>query len=141
MKKSDESATLKVHFVALEDFASVADQYGFTVEEGNYGFFKIWWNEKFVIDRAVVLIAEDRLRGNSLQHMVLEEIAQSLGPAGDSNRFPESVFYEDRATRKYGRATRLSKLDRKTLRFLYEHVPTGAPAIEVGVWMAHHWDE
>ena len=97
LQKADDAATLKIYFIPLKDFDKVASQHEFNIEETNYGFFRIAWNQRYEIEQAVVLIAEDRLRGNALHHMVLEEVAQALGPTGDSNRFPESVFLRESA--------------------------------------------
>ena len=135
----DDSANMKVYFVPVSEFPKIAEQHGFQWVEGNWGFFDLRWNQDHEIQRAIVLIATDKLYGSRLHHFLLEEVTQSLGMAGDSKRYPKSVFYEDEPRGKFGKATRLSPLDRKTIRFFYEHVKPGSQPIEVGVQMAKHW--
>ena len=138
VEPNQEDASMKVYFVSLNEFPALAKKYGFPVTN-NLGFFGVEWNHRYEIQSAVIMIAHDKLRGKRLHHMTLEEITQSLGLAGDSTRFEDSVFYEDQAKQHYGTATRLSELDKKTLRFLYQHVEPGSLPIEVGVQMGRHW--
>lgn len=138
---SDEasSATMKIYFVNLADFNNVAKQHNFKVVAGNRGYFYIRWNGDFEIQEATILIAEDKLSGNSLKHYLLEETVQSLGLGGDSKRFPNSIFYEDNQKSNFGTATRLTQLDRKLVRFLYTDVPAGSTPIEVGQIFEKRW--
>jgi hypothetical protein len=88
----------------------------------------------------VVLIATDRSSGRRLNHFVLEEVTQALGFPGDSKRFEKSVFYEDASKNRYGRATNLSKLDKRLIEFHYTHNRVGQTPLETGLKMAKHWD-
>lgn len=135
----DEDATIKLYFIKFESFQKIADQHGFQPVEGNRGFFFLRWDEKMALQESIVLIAEDELKGKRLRHFVLEEVAQSLGLGGDSKHFPKSIFYEDNLLLRYGTATRLTPIDRKLIAFLYQHVPTGAEAVEVGQLFEKHW--
>lgn len=135
----DEDALIKLYFVKLESFQEIADQYDFQVVSGNRGFFFLKWNHKHELQEAIVLIAEDRLTGKTLQHFVLEEVVQSLGLGGDSKHFPKSVFYENKLLLRFGTATRLTPIDRKLISFLYDHVPAGSEAVEVGQLFEKHW--
>ena len=140
LEANDESATLKVHFLPRDQFESEAEANGFQFSNRNLGFFRIDWNGKYEIESARVWIAADRLTGNTLRHYVLEEITQSLGLPGDSPLRTDSVFYEDASRREFGTATRLSKMDRQAIRFLYRHVPPGASPVQLGVLLERHWD-
>ena len=135
----DEEATLKVIFAPFDQFANVAAEHGFEVAPNNYGGFYIWWNERYEIERAVVLLSSERLKNRQLKHVALEEISQSLGFPGDSARFPNSVFYENPAENQNGDATQFSKLDKKLMRFIYEHVEPGTPPVELGMIMSKLW--
>ena len=140
LNDGDRGASMKIFFVKLKDFAKVAAMFQFQYVEGNNGFFYMKWNGKFELTEAIILIAEDKLTGKSLSHFVLEETVQSLGMGGDSERFPKSIFYENQSLKQFGDATQLSPLDRKLVRFFYDHVPAGATAIEVGQLYERHWD-
>lgn len=135
----DEDALIKLYFIKLKQFEEIASRHDFKVVKGNRGFFFVKWNHKFEIENAIVLIAEDRLSGKKLSHFVLEEVVQSLGLGGDSKYFPNSIFYENKLLLRYGSATRLAPIDRKLISFLYEHVPAGAEAVEVGQLFEKHW--
>ncbi len=135
----DDDALIKLYFVKLESFQEIADQHDFQVVKGNRGFFFLQWDSKRELQKAVVLIAEDKLSGNRLRHFVLEEVVQSLGLGGDSKHFPKSVFYENKLLLRYGTATQLAPIDRKLITFLYQHVPAGAEAVEVGQLFEKHW--
>ncbi len=135
----DDSADIKVYFVALDECQEVAKQNGFTYISDNYGLFNVEWNDDYEIFRATVIIADDKLRGRRLHHYLLEEVTQCFGMAGDSNQFENSVFYEDESKNKFGTATRLSDLDRKLIRFLYRSVKPGSRPVELGIQLARYW--
>ena len=139
LEANDESATLKVHFLPRDQFEAQAEQTGFAFSNRNLGFFRIDWNDDYEIESAQVWIAADRLTGNTLRHYILEEITQSLGLPGDSPLRPDSVCYEDPSRRAYGSATRLSQMDRRALRFLYQYVPPGTSPVQLGVLLERHW--
>ena len=141
LKDEDDAALIKLYFIKLDAFEEIAKQHGFETVAGNRGLFYITWDRDFEIKSSVILIAEDKLSGKSLSHFVLEEVVQSMGLGGDSKRFPKSVFYEDETRFRYGSATRLAPIDRKLIRFLYEHVPAGSVPIEVGQLFEKHWQD
>lgn len=139
VEPEDRMATLRVYFAPLDDFAEIVEREEITYIEGNLGYFYMRWNQAFIIESGVVLLASDRLRGAELKHIAMEEVTQSLGLPGDSPRFESSLFYEDMASRNYGTAKTLSRLDAKLLRFLYQKVEPGMHAVELGILMAKHW--
>ena len=140
LEPNDESATLQVWFMPYEDLPEFSEERKLHYREPNLGYFYINWNARFEIINATVLIAEDKMKGDLLRHYLLEEITQSLGLGGDSDRFSESVFYEDPSKGEYGTAVRLSKLDRKLIDFHYTHVAPGSHPIELGILMTRHWE-
>lgn len=134
-----DSASIKIYFIASDKFSEVGRAHGFSIIKGNRGFFSVDWNDKYEIETAVVLIAEDQLSGKHLSHFVLEELTQVMGLVGDSARIPASLFYENPATNQYGDATHLTAVDRRLIKFLYEHVPAGSFPIELGALAERHW--
>ncbi len=135
-----ESANLKLYFVPLAEFEQIAKKHNFAYVPQNHGFFSINWNDKYEIVNAVVLIANDKLRDRKLSHYVIEELTQVMGLPGDSSRFKDSVFYEESSKGDYGTATRLSSMDKKLIRFLYQHVDPGMHPVELGILMTKKWD-
>jgi hypothetical protein len=117
------TAKLKVFYAAQAEFPSIGTANGFSYVEGNAGYFHAFWNSDFEIDRAFVLLASDKLSGDSLRHFTFEEMTQAFGPARDSDLFNDSVFFAD--GEDGGSATQLSALDRKLVTFLYTQLRSG----------------
>ncbi len=138
----DETATasIKLYFIEEDQFEKVARSNGFDSIKGNRGLFNVKWNDKYEIENACVMIAEDKLSGKILSHFVLEELTQVMGLVGDSTRVHSSLFYENPSAHQYGDATHLTSLDRRLIKFLYEHVPAGSFPIELGVLVERHWN-
>jgi hypothetical protein len=125
----NDSASLVVIFAPLEEFAEISERHGFPYAEGNWGYFWMFWDADRTIDRAVVLLASDRLYGNELRHFAFEEITQSLGPANDSPVYADSVFYTDGENGEDGGAAlTLSAEDRRLLKLLYGKLHPGDKA-------------
>ena len=103
--------------------------------------FYIWWNSDYEIERAAVLIATDKLSGYRLHHYLLEEITQSLGFPGDSDRSNKSVFFENKKEKKYGKATNLSSKDRDLIRLHYFFNSPGDSPVQVGLNFAKFLSE
>ena len=140
LEPNDESATLRVWFMPYDKLPEFAKEKKLVYRKPNLGFFNVRWNGRFELVEANVLIGEDKLRGDKMQHFLLEEITQSMGFGGDSARFSESVFFENQRQRSFGSAVKLSELDRKLIDFHYNHVTPGSHPIELGILMAKHWE-
>ncbi len=141
LSHDNPDATLIVHFKPKDEFAEICKQYNAFYIPNNAGYYSVIWNEKYEIQKGVVLIDHARLRGDRLQHFVLEEITQSLGLGGDSARIEDSVFYEDMSIKKIGKTTRLTQIDKQLIRFLYTHVESGMEPIELGYAIGRHWKD
>lgn len=129
------SADIHVHFIPLDEMPSVAKDNGFSYTEGNWGFFWVYApRSTYEIERAVVLVASDKLKGKILRHIVLEEITQSLGLMNDSSIVDKSIFLQDWDDRQY-----LSSQDKKLIKFLYNHVEPGADRQELEIAFRNHW--
>jgi hypothetical protein len=133
----DPTAKIKVFYAAQAEFPSIGTDNGFTYVEGNAGYFHAFWNSDFEIDRVFVLLASDKLSGDSLRHFTFEELTQSFGPARDSDLYSDSVFFADGSDG--GSATQLSGLDRKLLTFLYTQLRPGDDQLKVQRAFDQHW--
>ena len=141
LSPDDQEATLKLYFVKQNEMRKLAEKNEFEFDSLNWGYFYSWWNPNYEIERSLVMIAEDKLSGYRLHHFVLEEVTQALGFPGDSHRFTDSVFYEDRDKREYGKATRLSNHDRQLIQFHYRYNKPGDIPIQVGLNIAKYMQE
>ena len=72
-----------------------------------------------------------------MQHLLLEEMTQSLGLMNDSPRFPESVVYETPTSS--GSTTTLGDLDTRTIALLYSLRP-GARKCRVKRAIRQEWE-
>ncbi len=122
---SPDDADIRLYIAPPDALYAIADAEGFSYVPGNDGLFWTFWNLRGQLTRAVVLVTDDYDASDPwLQHLMLEELTQSLGLMSDSPRFPESVVYE--TAHDAGHATALSPLDQQTLSLLY--------AVRPGTW-------
>lgn len=115
-------ADIRLYLDRPEVLTGIAVEEGFTFVPGNAGLFWCWWDLKGRLTRTVILI-EDTWGADSpwMQHLMLEEMTQSLGLMNDTTLFPESVFYETDTSP--GSATSLPELDARTISLLYSVRP------------------
>lgn len=108
----DKNPNIKIYFVPLEDF----DQYVDNPKEGNWGLFYYWWESgSYVVDEAEILISTDKPSQKARQHLVREELTQTLGLPRDSYSYPKSMFFQD-----YTTVTEFTALDKQLIQMLYE---------------------
>ena len=118
----EAGGNVDLNFVPREDFARLEPFY----VPGNVGFVWVGWNGKQQIDRARVLIPTDHVSQQQRSHLIREELTQALGLLRDSDRYPESVFYEG-----WSETTEYAPIDRAVIGMLYRReVRTGMPGPE-----------
>lgn len=117
-----DQADIRLYFDDRAALAEIARAEGFEFVPGNAGLFWGWWDDRGRLSRMVILI-QDRWGADDpfMQHLLLEEMTQSLGLMNDSPRFPESVVYETPSTS--GSTTALGDLDTRTIALLYSLRP------------------
>lgn len=122
VRPGTENASFKIFLVPKESFYGIAAKYRFNYTENNDGFFNIHWNGWHQIDRAIVLI-RDEVFGRKRRHFMYEEITQAMGLANDSPLYKDSVFFAKGSNG--GKAQGYSPMDRRLIRFVYEHLSPG----------------
>jgi hypothetical protein len=110
-----------VYFAKRSEFSSLDPQY----VSPNLGYFDVRWNGHGVIYTATVLISTE-VTQSVRDHLIREEITQSLGLMSDSWSHPRSMFYQG-----WSETHSFSALDETLVRLLYrqELVP-GMPEDE-----------
>jgi hypothetical protein len=108
-----EEANMEIYFIPHAEFFSMRylDR---TVYEENWGLGIVTWNELGEIDKAVVLISTDKPNQKERNHLIQEEITQSLGLLNDSWDDPESIFYQGWGTQS------LTPRDQRIVQILYD---------------------
>ncbi len=138
VEKSRRARRIEVFMVPQSRFVAIGRERAFEPPRHQDGYVWVIWNtEKKFIQRAIVLVAVDRIEGDLVQHVLLEEMTQALGPLGDTVVTPESVMYAK--GQDHGKALKLSDWDRRMLGLLYGHLKPGDGGIEVGVAYARFW--
>lgn len=118
---------VEIHFVPRSLFPVVLPG----APPGNAGLFYVSWDASQHFVRATVLIATD-IRAPFRQHLIREELTQSLGLARDSPRYPSSIFYGG-----YSETHQFSKLDEALIEMLYrEDVRAGMTELEARAVLA-----
>ena len=107
----DTRPNVEIYFAPESQFLSIEPNYVPT----NLGFFYMWWDQSNAIIKARILIDTARVTQQERQHLLREELTQSLGLARDSWKYPNSIFYQGwTATQQY------TPIDRNLVKLLYE---------------------
>lgn len=133
---NSEKADIKIIFAPKSEFEQIAKNRGFYYIAGNEGYFYIRWTMRHEIINGIILINE-KLKGKSRKHFLREELTQALGLSNDSSLFKQSIFYGSGADG--GKATHFSELDRKLIRFFYEHIQPGYNSKKVREAFYKYW--
>ena len=111
IKLVDKRENLTIIFSPESDFTSIDPNYVPT----NYGFFwALWHDDNFVIYNASILISSADITQQERSHLIREELTQSLGLMNDSNKFKDSIFYQE-----WTDITEFSGIDRAVIKLLY----------------------
>lgn len=107
--RKDELGTLAPKFDKLLNDSVSYHYSGFSYVE-----FK-WTN--FVITKALMFVDADASMEEQ-KHSIVEELTQSIGLVNDSDKFPESIFYDNKTGTKSSNS-KYSKMDISLISFLY----------------------
>jgi hypothetical protein len=100
---------VNIYFVPESEF----HQYEPNYIPVNYGFFWTWW-KNYEIYQATILISTTEITQRQRAHIIREELTQSLGLMRDSERFSDSIFFQE-----WTDVTEYSELDRAVISMLY----------------------
>ena len=111
IKLVDKNENLTIAFSPESNFTSIDPNEGPT----NYGFFwALWHDDNFVIYDASILISSADITQKERSHLIREELTQSLGLMNDSNKFEDSIFYQE-----WTDVLEYSEIDRAVIKLLY----------------------
>ena len=107
----NKNANLTITFSPESDFTSIDPNYVPT----NYGFFwALWHDDNYVIHDASILISSAGITQKERSHLIREELTQSLGLMNDSDKYDDSIFYQE-----WTDVTEFSEIDRAVIKLLY----------------------
>jgi len=136
--ESRRARRIEVFMVPGSQFGAIGRARGFKVLGKQDGYVWVFWDtRKKFIQRATVMVAVDRIDGDLLEHVLLEELTQSLGPLGDTTVLPESVMFQRGSD--HGKVSKLSDWDRRMLNLLYGRLRPGDGEAEVREAYRRFW--
>ncbi|MCJ7802814.1 MAG: DUF2927 domain-containing protein [Candidatus Marinimicrobia bacterium] len=111
IKLVDKNENLVIVFSPESEFSTIDLNYVPT----NYGFFwALWHDDNFVIYDASILISSAEITQQERSHLIREELTQSLGLMNDSNKYKDSIFYQE-----WTDVIEFSEIDRAVIKLLY----------------------
>ena len=105
----EKNGNAAIWFVKLDEMKNVVDGY----MAGNWGFFWTEFNSQS-ITKATVAIASDVTSQAARNHLVFEELVQSMGLMQDQYEYEDSIFYGNWTT-----VQEPSEMDRALVGMLY----------------------
>ncbi len=102
---------VKIHFIPHDEFHYYEP--GGIVFYG--GFFWTWWNAVGEIHSGRIVIGADRITQHVRSHLIREEVTQVLGLMNDSEKYPDSIFFQNFST-----IQEFSGLDLQIIKLLYD---------------------
>ena len=111
IKLVDKNGNLTIAFSPDSEFSAINPNYA----PANYGFFwALWHDDNFVIYDASILISSADITQQERSHLIREELTQCLGLMNDSNKYKDSIFYQD-----WTDVMDFSEIDRAVIKLLY----------------------
>lgn len=110
LRVDGRDSNMDIYFAPEDRFSALEPAY----VPVNLGFFRVWWDRSGAIYRARILIASQGITQQERDHLIREELTQSLGLFNDSWRYPDSIFYQG-----WTDTTRYTDLDVAAIRLLY----------------------
>jgi len=116
-----DKSNMRIHFVPEQKFAQIVPSY----QPGNSGFFWVNWNEAKHITQATILISTTGITQKERSHLIREELTQSMGLMADSQKYPDSIFYQG-----WTEVNEYSAVDKQVIQMLYD--PQVKPGMDEG---------
>jgi hypothetical protein len=111
IKLVDKNENLVIAFSPESEFSAIDPNYVPT----NYGFFwALWHDDNFVIHDASILISSAEVTRQERSHLIREELTQSLGLMNDSDKYNDSIFFQE-----WTEVTDFSEIDKAVIKLLY----------------------
>ncbi len=111
LELSDSNQDIDVYFVPANEFTSIEPNYA----SGNQGFFWTRWTPEGKIYTARVLInSTNEVTDSERCHLIREELTQGMGLRNDSEKYPDSIFYQE-----WTSVNSYSAIDQDVIRMLY----------------------
>lgn len=112
IKPANNDTNMEIYFIPEHQFSETEKHY----KPHNLGFFWARWDPAtYEIYRARILISSTGITQQERNHLIREELTQSLGLMNDSRRHSDSIFYQP-----WSRVTKFSETDKAIIKLLYQ---------------------
>lgn len=119
----EQNPNVEMHFAEEDDFGSIEPNY----VPVNYGFFWSYWNGNDELYESRILVSTNEITQAERSHLIREEVTQVLGLMNDSNKYSDSIFFED-----WTETNSYAEIDKSVIDMLYqEDIEPGMKAKEV----------
>lgn len=102
-----------IFFGSADAYATIYPEVADIVAE-NFGCFFVYWPYPNIISKGHMYVDIFRTTPSERQHLIREELTQSLGLARDADWYFESIFYQS-----YTLSTAYAQIDKDLIRLLY----------------------
>ncbi|MCT7953433.1 DUF2927 domain-containing protein, partial [Ancylothrix sp. C2] len=104
------TGNMRIRFTPEAEFQKFIPTY----QPGNSGFFWLNWDETKQITGAEIKISTTGVTQKERSHLIREELTQAFGLPADSEKYPDSIFYQG-----WTDINQYSSLDKKLIKMLY----------------------
>ncbi|MBF2084952.1 DUF2927 domain-containing protein [Thermoleptolyngbya sp. C42_A2020_037] len=108
--RDDRNPNVEIIYAPESQFRQLEPNY----VPGNLGFFWVRWNNSVINYARILITNTNRVTQRERSHLLREELTQVLGLMRDSNRYPNSIFYQG-----WTDVTEYAEIDRTLIRMLY----------------------
>ncbi len=116
LTNQESNANLRLYVGTAEEYIK-AEPRAKKLLTNNLGLFYVYPNQKGEIKKGTVFLDTIRLKAKDTQkHLLREELTQALGLMNDSEKYPDSIFYQ-----KWSRTNAFSPLDKEVIQILYDY--------------------
>lgn len=114
------SAKISIYFGTQAELSKTAEKLSDKINLSRGYSYWTWWDKDRTINKAVIMLATDKISGEALEDRLIEMLLGVFGFAARSNEIDESCL-----TSKDAVFTTLQPVDKALLKFYYREVPAG----------------
>lgn len=128
------SAKIGIYFGSQDELSKTAKDLDRRITLSRGSTYWTWWDEDKTINRAVILVATDKVSGPALEDRFIEQLFGAFGLPARSNEIDESCLSSKDAV-----ITTLPPVDKALLEFYYRAVPPGTKPREFDKLFRDEW--
>ena len=128
------TAKIGIYFGTQDELSKAAAELDRRITLARGYTYWIWWDEDKTINRAVAMVATDKVSGPALEDRLIEQLFGVFGIPARSDEFDESCLSSKDAV-----LTSLQPIDKALLEFYYRAVPPGTKPRDFDKLFREEW--